>query len=251
MDGGPPLAVLSNLAERTSLSLHGTGLNIAGRDPIQSSYLQRLLNLKNHCQTEVISDHLCFTSSGGQQSYDLLPPIRTIKELERISRRIDEIQNFLQCPLILENVSSYVASNDDIMSEGEFLNGLAAQTGCQILLDINNVFVSAHNHRFDPREEIERFPSHAIAHYHIAGHDQGSCFYVDTHQQLIADQVLELLTFTLETHGPRMLIFERDDSYSIDLMADELSRLEKVYQNFFREQNHAILGPEIHCLSTR
>jgi len=226
--GGPGLRHLSELAERTRMVLHGVGLNIGGHIPLHLDYLKSLKDLVERTRPLIVSDHLCFTATGEGQSFDLLPIERTQKEWNHIKSRVHEVQDFLDRPLTLEYVSTYVESDANEMRQSEFLNALAAATGCGILLDVNNVFVCAFNHGFDAWQEIEAIDPRHVHQYHIAGHAVHEDYLHDTHAEVIRDEVWQLLRRAFQTIGPRPCIIERDDAAPFPILWAELERAQGV-----------------------
>ncbi len=229
--GGPGLAHLQSLREKTDFVLHGVGLNIGSPLPLNQAYLKALKKLKDRFGPSVVSDHCCFSSVAGGHSYDLLPLPRNELLLQRLSDKLDHIQNFLGCRFTLENVSSYVEPKDCTMTEMEFLNELAHRSGCGVLLDLNNIFVSAHNHGFDARSEIECLSPGVVTQFHVAGHSEVDDFFLDTHDQTIKDPVWDLLGFAWRRFGPLATILERDDEAPLDqLLAERAYGLTKAQE---------------------
>src|SRR5262245_7082752 len=149
-DGGRPLQVLTRVRERYPIVLHGVSLSIGSTDPLNDSYLEKLGALARRFEPAWVSDHLCWTGVGGHNAHDLLPLPYTARALEHVVDRVLRVQEKLGRPIALENVSSYIAYRHSTMPEWEFLAEISRRSGCGILLDINNIFVSARNHRFDP-----------------------------------------------------------------------------------------------------
>jgi uncharacterized protein len=196
--GGPLLAWTDRVAERHPILLHGVAMNIGSIDPIDHDYLKCIRELTHRYQVRVISDHLCFTRTGRHSSFELLPIVKNQSELLRIAEKVSLIQDVLQYPLTIENVSAYVSYGEDEMSDGVFLRELAAKTGCKILLDINNLYVNAHNFNFDAKAALSEFPQAAIAQMHIAGHQNRGEFLFDSHDQTITGGVWNLLKDCLD-----------------------------------------------------
>ena len=233
-EGGDYLYKISQIVERTSSTLHCTTLNIAGTDPIDTGRVEDLRRLKEQWGAYAISDHLCFSQKSGGRVFDLLPPRYTTSEVARISERILAIQEILAGYLTIENISSYV-SYDNHMSEAEFISALVQETGCKVLLDVNNVFVSCHNNGTSPDKELAKFPSQAIQYYHVAGHRAQEGLLVDTHDQLISDSVLRLLGKAMNLHGIKPVIFERDDNHTSTVMVSELNRIHSFLGEYCHE----------------
>ena len=223
--GGPALHHTLRIASRAPcVFLHGIGLNIGGADPLCSEYLKGLLDLVEQFKPRVISDHLCFTQADGRQSYELLPLVRNLDMLEHVVAKVDALQQFLGRQICLENVSAYVAYWNDVIPEGEFLNTIADKSGCGILLDVNNVFVSARNFNLDPLIELNRYDFSLVKQIHIAGHSVRDDFLFDTHDSPVCQDVWSLLKHTLN-HAPDVpVILENDNNLStLDELLEELA----------------------------
>lgn len=190
--GGRPRYVLEQIAERYPVVMHGVSLSIGSTDPLNYDYLSRLKNLASVIQARWVSDHLCWTGVAGLNSHDLLPVPLNEETLRHVASRVRTVQEILERPLILENPSSYITFADSTIPEAEFLARLTEETGCGLLLDVNNVYVSARNHDFDPREYIARIPAQRIVQMHLAGHTNMGTHIIDTHDDHVIDPVWEL-----------------------------------------------------------
>lgn len=224
VDGGRPLAVLEAVRARYPVALHGVSLNLGGSDPLDAGYLDRLDRLIRRCEPVRISDHLCWTRHGGHHLHDLLPLPHTEDVANHVASRIRQVQDRLQRRFLIENVSSYVAFRHSEMGEAAFLATVAERADCDILLDINNVFVSAHNHAFDPRDYLAALPASRIAQIHLAGHSTSGPLLIDTHDHPVADPVWDLYREALLRFGPVATMIERDDA--IPPLADLLAELD-------------------------
>jgi uncharacterized protein (UPF0276 family) len=172
-----------------------------------------------------VSDHLCWSRGNAHQLHDLLPLPYTEESLYYVAGRVRQVQDVLQRPLVLENVSSYVRAKADEFSEWEFLNALAHLSGCQLLLDVNNVYVSARNHGFDPWTFIRNLPPQSIRQLHLAGHRDYGDYVVDTHDHPVCDPVWALYQQTLAHIGPVSTLLERDDHFPpFQELLDELAK---------------------------
>ena len=214
-DGGRPLAQLRHLAERFPISVHGVGLSIGGEGRLDPDHLARLRKLCDWLQSASFSEHLAWSTHDSHFLNDLLPLPYTAATLTRVARHIDEVQEALGRPMLLENPSSYLAFDDSTYAEPDFLNELARRTGCGLLLDVNNVFVSATNLNMDPRAYIDAFPLDRVGEIHLGGHDEdeddhGAPLLIDSHGREVADPVWALLDHTLDLSGPRPLLIEWD-----------------------------------------
>lgn len=214
-DGGRPLAQLRHLAERFPISVHGVGLSIGGEGRLSSEHLLRLKRLCNWLNPASFSEHLAWSTHDGHFMNDLLPLPYTPATLDRVIDHIDEVQETLGRRMLLENPSSYLAFAESTLSETEFLAEVTRRTGCGLLLDVNNVFVSATNLALDPFAYIDAFPLAQVGEIHIGGHeedtdDHGAPLLIDTHGREVADPVWALLDHTLNRSGPRPILIEWD-----------------------------------------
>lgn len=214
-DGGRPLAQLRHLAQRFPISVHGVGLSIGGEAPLDTDHLARLKHLCGWLNPASFSEHLAWSTHDGQFLNDLLPLPYTSATLTRIGDHIDQVQTALGRPMLLENPSSYLAFGESTWSETEFLDELARRTGCGLLLDVNNVFVSATNLGYEPRAYIDAFALDRVGEIHLGGHDTdadeyGAPLLIDSHGRTVADPVWALLDHTLAATGPRPVLVEWD-----------------------------------------
>ena len=214
VEGGRPLAMLDRIGERWPLAMHGVALNIGGSDPLDADYLRALSKLAKRVRPALISDHLCWTRHDGVQLHDLLPLPCNEDSLRHVATRVHEVQDALGTQLVLENVSSYLRFADDTLGEADFLAALAAETGCGLLLDVNNVYVNAHNHGIDARAYLDALPRHAVKQVHLAGHSAdalGSGLLIDTHDAPVCDAVWALYAHARGRFGDVPTMIERDD----------------------------------------
>ena len=209
--GGRPLQMLDRIAERFPLVLHGVAMNVAGTDPIDRDYLRGLLRLQRRCRAQWISDHLCWSAVDGVQLHDLLPIPYSEAVLRHTAARVRRIQDELEQPLVLENPSTYVQFAGAEFGEADFLAELVARTGCRLLIDVNNVFVSGCNHGFDPERYLRTIPWSAVVWLHVAGHTVLPAHRIDTHDQPVADEVWRLHALAQQLSGGRATVLERDD----------------------------------------
>jgi uncharacterized protein (UPF0276 family) len=209
--GGKPLKMLDRIRERYPIVMHGVSLSIASTAPINEYYLRDLKALAKRSEPRFISDHLCWTGVHGVNLHDLLPVPYTEEALDHVVSRVHRVQDFLGQAIALENVSSYVQFSHSEMSEWEFISELTKRTGCWLVFDVNNVFVSAFNHEFDAHAFIAGVPKERIVQFHLAGHEHNMSHIVDTHDALICDEVWELYRTALRHFGPVSAIIERDD----------------------------------------
>jgi uncharacterized protein (UPF0276 family) len=244
-DGGRPLAQLDHLAERFPISVHGVGLSIGGEGALDPDHLARLKHLCDRVQPASFSEHLAWSSHDSAFLNDLLPLPYTDATLTRVADHINQVQDRLGRPMLLENPSSYLAFADSTWSEPDFLRELTRRTGCGLLLDVNNVFVSATNLGFDPRGYVDAFPLDAVGEIHLGGHDidhddHGAPLLIDSHGAAIADPVWALLDHVLALSGPRPVLVEWDnDVPEWPVLADEARRAEKALARLRRPRTHA------------
>lgn len=224
--GGKPHYYLSAIGERYPLVMHGVSLSIGSVEPLNWDYLQQLRQLADRVQPAWVSDHLCFTGVAGINSHDLLPLPYTEEALTHVADRVQRVQDYLQRPLVLENVSTYLEYRDSSLREWEFLNTLANTTGCQILLDINNIYVSARNHGFSPEDFLCGIEPRHIRQIHLAGHTDNGNHLIDTHDQPICSAVFALYADALRHLGPISTLLERDDN--IPPLSELIAELETI-----------------------
>lgn len=211
VSGGAPLYYLDKIRQDYPISMHGVSLSIGSTDELNWEYLKQLKALAVRIQPLWISDHLCWTGVKGINAHDLLPLPYTEEAIEHVVTRIKKVQDFLGQPLVLENVSSYVAYVASEMSELEFLVAVAERADCLILLDINNVYVSAFNHGFNATHYLNSVPVHRVKQFHLAGHKRYENYIIDTHDEKIIDEVWQLYALALKRFGAIPTLIERDD----------------------------------------
>jgi uncharacterized protein (UPF0276 family) len=202
--------VLEAIAERYPVVMHGVSMSIGSSDPLNFEYLQKLRRLADEINPRWISDHLCWTGVLGLNAHDLLPLPLNEDSLEHVIERVNVVQDYLERPLVLENPSSYVTFAGSTLTEWEFLSQLAAATGCGLLLDVNNVYVSSVNHDFDPREYIENVPHQRVVQFHLAGHTDCRTHIIDTHDNHVIDPVWELYRLAHNRTGGASTLLEWD-----------------------------------------
>jgi uncharacterized protein len=214
--GGRPHAELTALRREHALSIHGVGLSIGGSAPLDRSHLARLRDLCDRYQPESFSEHLAWATHDGIYYNDLLPLPLNESTLTHVVEHVDEVQNALGRRILIENPASYVRFEASTMSEPDFLAALARQTGCGLLLDINNTYVSACNAGFDAKAYLDAFPLSKIGEIHLAGHSptldaDGATLLIDSHGSPIADPVFALYDYVLAKTGPLPSLIERDN----------------------------------------
>lgn len=223
--GGRPVRMLDRIAERYPVVLHGVSMNIAGTDPLDRAYLRELRVLQRRCGAGWISDHLCWTAVDGVQLHDLLPIPYTETAMRHVATRVRQVQETLEQPLVLENPSTYVQFADADYGEAEFLTELVRRTGCKLLIDVNNVFVSAHNHGFDAEAWLRTVPWPHVVYLHLAGHSELPTHLLDTHDQPVRREVWRLHALAQQLGGGLPTVLERDDAIPpLAELVDELRR---------------------------
>ncbi len=210
--GGQPLRMLDRIRAQYPIVMHGVSLSIASTTPFDQGYLRDLKGLAERCEPEFISDHLCWTGVHGVNLHDLLPIPYTQEALDHVVARVQYVQDFLKRPIALENVSTYVQFGHSEMPEWTFIAELARRTGCWLVFDVNNVFVSAFNHEYDPYAFIDGMPADRVVQFHLAGHEHNMTHIIDTHDALIPEGVWELYRAAIKRFGPVSTIIERDDN---------------------------------------
>jgi uncharacterized protein (UPF0276 family) len=210
--GGRPLHVLERVRRDHPVVLHGVSLSIGSADPLRSDYLKDLAALIERVQPAWVSDHLCWTGVGGHNAHDLLPLPYTEEVLDHVSRRVCEVQERIGRRIALENASSYLEFEGSDMPEWEFLAELAQRADCGILLDVNNVYVSAVNHGFDPRKYLEAIPPERVWQVHLAGHTDRGTHLLDTHGTHVCEAVWDLYRFATGRIGAVSSLVEWDEN---------------------------------------
>ena len=209
--GGKPLNYLMRIRERYPVAMHGVSLSIGSTAPLNREYLQQVKALAARLEPEWVSDHLCWTGVAGRNTHDLLPLPYTREAVDHVVARVRTVQDILERRILLENVSSYVSFRDAPLTEWEFLAEIAERADCLILLDVNNIYVSAVNHEFDPLDYLNAIPPSRVQQIHIAGHEDHGDYLVDTHDHPVRDEVWELYASAMRRLGPVSTMIERDD----------------------------------------
>jgi len=228
-DGGAPLHYLEKARSHYPVSLHGVGLSLGSTDGLNMDHLKRLKQLVDRFDPLFVSDHLCWSSVDGIYMNDLLPLPYTEEALSHFSERVRQVQDYLGRQLLVENPSSYLQYKHSTIGEAEFLVEVVERSGCGLLLDVNNVYVSAMNHGFDAQDYIDLVPADAVREYHLAGHTarelpQGTV-YIDTHDAPVAEPVWSLFDYTLQRIGRRPSLIEWDsDLPDLAVLIDEARR---------------------------
>ncbi|HYH87053.1 MAG TPA: DUF692 domain-containing protein [Pyrinomonadaceae bacterium] len=202
--------VLERVASARPVVMHGVSLSIGSTDPLDWDYLKELKALAEFARPVWVSDHLCWTGVAGVNTHDLLPMPLNEESLRHVAERVRQVQDFLERPLVLENPSSYLEFKDSTIAEWDFLSEMARETGCGLLLDVNNVYVSGYNHGFDPEHYIRSLPHNAVVQIHLAGPTDCGRYLVDTHDQPVPARVWELYRLAQELTGGVSTLLEWD-----------------------------------------
>lgn len=231
-DGGAQVDYLLALRELYPLSLHGVGLSLGSVDALDAEHLRRLQRLVHRSQPQLISEHLSWGAAQGIHANDLLPLPYTNEALRHMVARVGEVQDLLGRQILIENVSSYLQFEQADMKEWEFLDALAERSGCGILLDVNNIYVSSRNHEFDARAYVSHIRPRHIGEIHLAGHSVNRhgdfSILIDTHSRPVCDEVWDLYAFTIERIGPRPTLIEWDtDIPALNVLVAEAHRADR------------------------
>lgn len=222
LDGGRPLHILDQIRELHPVALHGVSMSVGSADGLDLDYLHRLKTLVDRIDPLFVSDHLCWTRIEGFNSHDLLPLPYTEEALDLVCTNVAQAQDLLGRPMLIENPSTYLQFTTDSMTEWHFLDVLCERTGCALLLDVNNIYVSATNHGFDPLAYLDGVPADRVRQIHLAGHSQGGDRLIDTHDQPVPTPVWALYAQASLRIGPVATMIERDDDIPplIELLAE-------------------------------
>ncbi len=224
VDGGNPRRVLREVCARWPVVMHGVSLSIGSVDPVDDAYLTRLAALADEVDPPLISDHLCWSALGGHSGHDLWPLPYTEEALALVVDKVGRVQDKLRRRILLENASSYITFAASQLGEAEFLAEVARRADCGILLDVNNIFVSATNHAWDAQAYLAAIPVERVAQIHLAGHSGLGTHLLDTHDHPVRDEVWQLYADALSRFGPVSTMIERDDA--IPPLAELLAELD-------------------------
>ena len=229
VEGGKPRYHLARVLESYRVVQHGVSLGIAGPEPLDREYLKRLKQLLAEVKSPWVSDHFCWSGAGGAHLHDLLPIPYTKQAVDRVVERARQVQDFLEVRFALENTSSYLTFESSTLSEWEFISEIAERADIGLLFDVNNVYVSAYNHGFDPFEFVKKVPHERIVQIHLAGHTNFGTHIIDTHRGAVSDPVWELYRRTLELSGPVSTLIEWDEEIpAFDVLLAEVEKARAV-----------------------
>jgi uncharacterized protein (UPF0276 family) len=233
--GGKPLYYLDAIRQDYPMVMHGVSMSIGSTDALDYNYLKQLKTLINRVEPLWISDHLCWTGVEQKNMHDLLPLPYTEATVNHLADRIAEVQDFLGMQILIENLSSYITYCDDAMSEWEFISAIAQKADCNILLDVNNIYVSSFNHHYDPIEYLEGVPKHRVWQHHIAGHTNNGNLIIDTHDADVIDPVWALYEETVKRFGPVSTMIERDGNIPpLQQLIAELDHARKIAEPYYQ-----------------
>lgn len=235
--GGKPLNFLDRIRAEYPVVMHGVSLSIGSTTAFDADYLHDLRKLADRIQPAWISDHLCWTGVHGQNIHDLLPLPYTEETAKHVAERVGVVQDYLGRQILLENVSSYASYIDSTMTEWEFINLIAEQADCLLLLDVNNIYVSSYNHQFDAKAFIDGVPKNRIQQIHLAGHNNYGDYIIDTHDAPVIDPVWDLYEYAIARFGPVSTMIERDDHIpELEVLVEELAIARKIAKKVHTQQ---------------
>jgi len=211
VEGGRPLHVLDRVRAEYPVALHGVSASLGSAEPIDPTYLERLARLVRRVEPVFVSDHLCWTRLNAHNSHDLLPLPFTEEAVAVAAANIRRVQDRLGRRILVENVSTYLRFAGSVLTEWEFLTSVAEEADCGLLLDVNNVYVNARNHGFDPEDYLAGVPAGRVRQFHIAGHQDFGDHVIDSHDRTVAAEVWKLFRSAVSRFGPQPTIIERDE----------------------------------------
>jgi uncharacterized protein len=210
IDAGRPLAILDQILEQYKVVQHGVSMYFGSTDRLNREHLKRLKTLVKRTKTPFVSDHLCWGSVDGTYTHDLLPMPYTFAAAKNTAARVKAVQDYLEVPVIVENVSSYAEFHVSEMTEWEYLTEVVERADCGILLDVNNIYVSSQNHEFDPYDYLDGIPHERVGQIHIAGHSKFEKYILDTHDHPVLDPVWKMYGHAIKKCGPTSTLLEWD-----------------------------------------
>jgi len=210
--GGKPLYFLDQICERYPVVMHGVSMSLGSHDPLDMDYLKQVKELAKRTDAKWVSDHMCFTGVDGINAHDLLPLPYTDEAIKHVSEKIAQAQDYLGMQILVENASTYITYKQSAMTEWDFTAAVAEESDSLVLLDINNIFVSAYNHGFDPLAYLDGIPAELVQQHHLAGHSQYDGYIIDTHDHDIVQGVWDLYAEAIKRYGQVSVMIERDDN---------------------------------------
>ena len=212
VEGGKPLYFLDQICEKYPVVMHGVSMSLGSADPLDMDYLKQVKELAERTNARWISDHMCFTGVDGINAHDLLPLPYNEETIKHVSDKINQAQDFLGRQILIENASTYITYKQSDMTEWEFTTAVAEESDSLILLDVNNIYVSAYNHGFDPLEYLDGVPAERVQQHHLAGHSQYDGYIIDTHDHDVVQGVWDLYAEAIKRYGEISVMIERDDN---------------------------------------
>jgi uncharacterized protein (UPF0276 family) len=237
VDAGRPLHVLDQILEQYRVVQHGVAMYLGSTDPLNKDHLRKLKRLVKRTNTPWLSDHLCWGSVDGRYTHDLLPLPYTFEAAAHVAQRIREVRDYLEVPILVENVSSYAEFHASEMSEWEFLSEVVDKADAGILLDVNNIYVSSQNHNFNPYDYLNGIPHDRVGQVHIAGHSKFEKYILDTHDHPVLDPVWKMYAHAMKQTGATATLLEWDDRIpSFDEVHREALKAGKFCNDLLHEQ---------------
>jgi uncharacterized protein (UPF0276 family) len=243
--GGKPLYYLDQIREKYPLVMHGVSLSIGNSEPLNFDYLQQVKDLRDRINARWLSDHLCWTGTNGTNAHDLLPLPYTEDVITHVAERIQQVQDFLGQRILIENVSSYISYQQSEMNEWEFLSEVANRADCLLLLDINNIYVSAINHEFDPLDYLQAIPDERVQQHHLAGHSDYGDYIIDTHDMPVCEPVWDLYAKATQLYSDVSFMIERDANIpKLDILLEELNHARVIAAKKPVHKNQMLMNKE-------
>lgn len=240
-DGGLIPEQLNAICEHYPVTLHSVGLSLGSTDPIDIHYLNKLKQLKNDHTIHWLSDHLCFTSHGGMQSHDLLPAPYTEQSIQVFVDNISRVQDIWGDRILVENVSNYMSFNTSEMSEIDFINEIVSRADCDLLVDVNNLYVNHINHSVDTADFISKLPTDCVKEIHLAGYEDHGNYILDAHNNRVSETVWQLYTQIIQISPNTPTLIEWDNNIpSLDVLLNEASIAEPIYYQSNRSDQYVI-----------
>ena len=247
VEGGRPRRILEQVRRDYPIALHGVSMSLGSAEPLDRRYLALLLELVDRIQPAIVSDHLCWTSLGGHNSHDLLPLPFTEESVAQVAGKIREVQDVLGRRILVENISSYVEWKGSTLGEMDFLVAVMEEADCDVLLDVNNLYVNARNHGLDPTRALDLLPPGRVKQIHLAGHEDHGDVVIDTHDGPVRDAVWSLYGQAIERFGPVPTLIEWDAQIPpLDVVLDEAHRAEAIQRSvsFLHDSRRPCTPPE-------